>query len=93
MSDVRPGNPVWMKARSLPAVDLQGRVDFIAPIAQTVNSQQMVVVRSELQNDGLLLKPEMTGVAQIYCGDRRIVDLITRRMVRWLRTEFWYLLP
>jgi putative peptide zinc metalloprotease protein len=93
MSDVRYGNPVWMKARSLPAVDLQGRVDFIATVAQTVNSQQMVVVRSELQNDGSLLKPEMTGVAQIYCGDRRIIDLITRRMVRWLRTEFWYLLP
>ena len=93
MSDVRYGNPVWMKARSLPAVDLQGRVDFISTVAQTVNSQQMVVVRSELQNDGSLLKPEMTGVAQIYCGDRRIIDLITRRMVRWLRTEFWYLLP
>jgi multidrug efflux pump subunit AcrA (membrane-fusion protein) len=93
MSDVLPGNPVHLKARSLAAVDLQGRVDFIAPVAQTVSSQQMVAVRSELPNDGFLLKPEMTGVAQIYCGDRRIVDLITRRMVRWLRTEFWYLLP
>jgi putative peptide zinc metalloprotease protein len=91
--DVRPGNPVWMKARSLPSVDLEGRVDFIAPIAQTSNAQQMVVVRSELQNDGLLLKPEMTGVAKIYCGDRRIIDLITRRLVRWIRTEFWDLLP
>jgi multidrug efflux pump subunit AcrA (membrane-fusion protein) len=93
MSDVLLGNPVHLKARSLAAVDLQGRVDFIAPVAQTVNSQQMVAVRSELPNDGFLLKPEMTGVAQIYCGDRRIVDLITRRMVRWMRTEFWYLLP
>jgi multidrug efflux pump subunit AcrA (membrane-fusion protein) len=93
MVDVRPGNPVWMKARSLPAVDLQGRVDFIAPVAQTVNAQQIVVVRSELQNDNLLLKPEMTGVAHIYCGDRRIIDLITRRLVRWVRTEFWSLLP
>ena len=93
MVDVHPGNRVWMKARSLPSVDLQGRVDFIAPVAQTVNTQQMVVVRSELENDGLLLKPEMTGVAHIYCGDRRIIDLITRRIVRWLRTEFWVLLP
>jgi len=84
---------VWMKARSLPSIDLQGRVDFIAPVAQTVNGQQMVVVRSELQNDELLLKPEMTGVAKIYCGDRRIVDLMTRRMIRWVRTEFWDLLP
>jgi hypothetical protein len=68
-------------------------VDFIAPVAQAVSGQQMVVVRSELQNDELLLKPDMTGVAKIYCGDRRIADLITRRMVRWIRTEFWDLLP
>jgi len=93
LADVRPGNPVWMKARSLPHVDLQGRVDFIAPVAQAVNGQQMVIVRSELQNDDLLLKPDMTGVAKIYCGDRRIGDLMTRRMVRWIRTEFWDLLP
>jgi putative peptide zinc metalloprotease protein len=93
MVDVRPGNPVWMKARSLPSIDLQGRVDFIAPVAQTVNDQRMVVVRSELQNDELLLKPEMTGVAKIYCGDRRIIDVMTRRVVRWVRTEFWDLLP
>jgi membrane fusion protein (multidrug efflux system) len=93
MADVRPGNLVMMKARSLPTLDLQGRVDFIAPVAQAVNGQQMVVVRSEIQNDDLLLKPDMTGVAKIYCGDRRIADLITRRMVRWVRTEFWDLLP
>jgi multidrug efflux pump subunit AcrA (membrane-fusion protein) len=93
MVDVRPGNPVWMKARSLPSVDLEGRVDFIAPVAQTMNAQQMVIVRSELENDGMQLKPEMTGVAKIYCGSRRISELMTRRMVRWLRTEFWDLLP
>ena len=93
MADVRPGNPVYMKARSLPSLDLQGRVDFIAPVAQPVSGQQMVVVRSELQNDDLLLKPDMTGVAKIYCGDHRIADLISRRMVRWVRTEFWDLLP
>lgn len=93
LADVRLGNPVWMRARSLPSVDLQGRVDFIAPIAQTVNGQQMVVVRSELQNNDLLLKPEMTGVARIYCGDHRIFDLLTRRLKRWVRTEFLHLLP
>ena len=93
MADVRPGNVVRMKARSLPSVNLEGRVDFIAAVAQSVNGQQMVVVRSELQNDDLLLKPETTGVAHIYCGDRRIIDLMTRRLIRWFRTEFWALLP
>jgi hypothetical protein len=40
-----------------------------------------------------MLKPEMTGVAKIYCGDRRIVDVVTRRLRSWIRTEFWDLLP
>ena len=40
VGDVRAGNPITMKARSLPSLDLQGRVDFIAPVAQTVNGQR-----------------------------------------------------
>ncbi len=93
LADVRPGNEIRMKPRSFPSLEIQGRVDFIAPVAQSVNEQQMVVVRSEVPNDGLMLKPDMTGVAHIYCGERRIIDLMTRRIVRWIRTEFWYLLP
>jgi len=41
-----------------------GACGLIAPVAQTLNGQQTVVVRSELQNDELLLKPDMTGVAK-----------------------------
>jgi multidrug resistance efflux pump len=93
LADVKPGNPVWMKLRSFPDIDLQARVDFIAPVAQSVDGQQMVAIRSDLNNDDLILKPDMTGVAKIYCGERRIIDLMTRRMVRWIRTEFWDLLP
>jgi putative peptide zinc metalloprotease protein len=93
MADVHPGNPITMRARSLPTTDLEGRVDFIAPVAQTIAAQQMVIVRSDLSNDDLRLKPEMTGNALIYCGDRRIIDLMTRRLIRWFRTEFWVLIP
>jgi hypothetical protein len=97
-----------MKIRSYPTEEFEGRVDFIAPVAQAVSDQpftsvsttpstslfpKMVIVRSELNNDNQLLKPEMTGVARIYCGERRIADLVTRRLRRWIRTEFWYLLP
>jgi putative peptide zinc metalloprotease protein len=93
MADVQSGNPVSMKFRSFPSLDPQGRVDFIAPIAQTINGQQMVVVRSELPNDDATLKPDMTGVAWIDCGERRIITIMTRRLVRWVRTEFWNLWP
>jgi len=93
MADVRQGNPVALRMLSFPLLNLKGRVDFIAPVAQTVGNQQMVVVRSELANEDLVLKSDMTGVAWIYCGERRIIELMSRRFIRWFRTEFWDLLP
>jgi len=93
MADVRHGLPVSMAPRGFPSMSLQGRVDFIAPVAQSVNGQQIVVVRSEVPNDEMLLMPDTTGVAKIHCGSRRIVDVMTRRIVRWIRTEFWDILP
>jgi Multidrug resistance efflux pump len=93
MADVGHGFPVSMTPSSFPSMNLEGRVDFIAPVAQTVNGQQMVVVKSEIPNDEMLLKPDMTGFAHIHVGSRRIVDVMTRRLVRWIRTEFWYILP
>jgi len=91
MADVKPGSVVWLKVRSLPEADFQGRVTFIAP---TVNEQKMVVVRTEpLANEGDTLTPNMSGNARIYAGERRIIDLATRRMRNWVRTEFLHLLP
>jgi len=94
LADVKAGNVVWLKIRSLPAADFEGRVDFIAPVVQTVNGEQMVVVRTQpLANENDILKPDMTGSARIYCGDRRIIDIATRRMRNWVRTEFLHMLP
>ena len=40
-------------------------------------------------NPSLLLKSQMTGTAKIYCGERRVADLMTRRLARFFRVEFW----
>jgi hypothetical protein len=77
----------------LPDRPLEGRVDLIASIAQTVNGQQMFVVRSEVKNENNLLKPEMMGYARIYAGERRVIDLMTRRVIKWVKTDFLHLLP
>jgi hypothetical protein len=31
----------------------------------------------------------MTGKAKIYCGKRRIITLLTRRIIGFIRVEFW----
>jgi len=49
-----------------------------------------VLVTTRIDNSALLLKPEMTGQAKILCGQKRIVDLMTRRLARTLKVEFWW---
>ena len=109
LADVALGSPVHLKVRSYPAEEFLGLVDFIAPVAETatdiadrstqsastlyVDSQRYIVVRTELANDAGKLKAEMTGVAKIHAGKRPIIQLMTRRVVRWIRTEFWDIFP
>lgn len=46
-------------------------------------------VTTLIDNSDALLKPGMTGMAKIYCGERRIIDLVLRRASRTFRVEFW----
>lgn len=52
-------------------------------------STNTVLVTTEIDNSAALLKPGMTGIAKIYCGQRRLIDLVTRRLSRTFRVEFW----
>ena len=93
IEDVGPGLVIWMKAHALPQQDFQGRVDKIAPVVQVVDGQRIIVVRSALVEKSDLLKPDMTGTALIYAGKRPIISIATRRVRRWIKTEFLPLLP
>jgi hypothetical protein len=48
-----------------------------------------VLVWCQIDNPSLALKSEMTGRAQIDIGPRRIIQVMTRRMIRYIRIEFW----
>ena len=64
----------------------------IAPVASKSTDwreERTVIVVTELDNHSRLLRPEMSGRAKIYCGEHRAFDLMFRRMVRYLRVEFW----
>ena len=92
IADIRLGAAVMLKARAYPERRFQGKVTAIAPIATEppdARTERTVRVTTQLDNADLLLKPEMTGHAKIYCGQRRLIDIITRRLVRFLKVEFW----
>ena len=92
MENVKSGNNVWLKARGLNDW-FQGRVDEIGAVAITEDTQQVIPVLVRLENEDNALKPAMTGVAVIYCGQRRIIDIMTLRIRRWLKTDVLTLLP
>jgi putative peptide zinc metalloprotease protein len=93
IADVRVGYPITIKVRGYPSRSFEARVKSIAPIALETNSERKVTVKGELPNPDGVLKSGMTGVGKILCGKRMIGELISRRAIRWLRTEFWEYLP
>jgi hypothetical protein len=62
-------------------------------VAATNGSERIVIVQGQLENPDGSLKAGMTGVGKIQCGERMIFEILSRRMIRWLRTEFWEYLP
>jgi putative peptide zinc metalloprotease protein len=91
IGDVAPGQKVVLKARAYPDKPITGRVKSIAPAASDDGDlgRKVFRVTIEIDSDGQLLKPEMTGTAKIFCGSRSIWRLLTRRLERYLRVEFW----
>ncbi len=52
-------------------------------------ANRTILVTTEIDNRSLALKPEMTGQAKILCGRKPLVDLMTRRLARTFKVEFW----
>jgi len=57
--------------------------------AGAAKSSNTILVTTEIDNSADLLKPGMTGMAKVNCGKRRIIHLMTRRLSRTFRVEFW----
>jgi hypothetical protein len=93
IGDVRVGLPITIKVRGYPKRWYQARVRSIAPIAAESGAEHTVIVQGEIENPDGSLRAGMTGVGKILCGKRLIAELVTRRAIHWLRTEFWEYLP
>jgi putative peptide zinc metalloprotease protein len=92
ISDVQMGQRVVLRARAHPETTFEGSVVSIAPMVTKPDEARLertLVVTTRLDNPEHLLKSEMTGNAKIYCGERRAVDVVMRRIQRYIRVEFW----
>jgi hypothetical protein len=100
IAGIMVGQPVALRTRAYPDMEFHGKVTAIAtsargkaassgPTSFEPATDKTVLVSTEIDNRSLLLKPEMTGQAKIYCGPRKIIDLVKRRLDRTFKVEFW----
>ena len=98
---IREGQKVRLKARSAPFETFQTQVARIAPAADVgeaasfagdvqSSASRNVTIYCRLDNGSAVLKPGMTGYARVYTGPRPIGAVLLHRLMRFIRTEFWW---
>jgi putative peptide zinc metalloprotease protein len=80
------GMPATVKVESYPTRPFTGKVSFIAPAVDGEHRHLRVSV--ELDNEAGLLKANMTGYGEVEAGERSLLHLATRRVLRWIRVRF-----
>jgi HlyD family secretion protein len=81
------GMPVVVKVESYPLHPFQGKVEFIAPAVESRDSVKAIRVVVSFDNREGLLRQDMTGYGEIDCGKRTLLNLATRRVLRWVRVR------
>lgn len=93
IADVEIGQPITLIANAYPNRRFEGQVERIAETAVTINGDPFIRVTAQLPNEDGALRGDMTGHAKIDAGPRPIIRLATRKLVRWVKTDLWHLLP
>ena len=86
---LREEQGVKLKVKSYPFSSFWGKVSKISQKAEKDQAQNVFQVICKVENHNHLLKPGMSGYAKIYCGNRSIFNLLTRKIVNYLRVEVW----
>ena len=81
------GFPVKFKVRGYPHRSFHAEVAEIAPIAAEGEKISTILIRAGTDNQDRMLKPGMTGIAKIYCGWTVVAHVLSRDIIRFIRTE------
>jgi len=89
LADIKLDQKVKFKVRSYPSMSFYGTIFRIGKKIIEQGDKRVFMVECRIPNSEHILKPGMTGVANIYCGKRKLSSLIYRKFFRTIRTEFW----
>jgi hypothetical protein len=64
-------------------------VDKITPVSQAGDGANYFQVEASLTETPQFLRPGMQGVSKIVIGERRLIWVLTHKLVDWLRLKLW----
>ena len=80
--------PTTVKVQSYPFHPFKGVTRFIASAVEERHDERFLRVVTEIDNSEGLLREQMSGYAEIDTGKSRVLLLMFRRAVRWIRVRF-----
>ncbi|HYG76841.1 MAG TPA: HlyD family efflux transporter periplasmic adaptor subunit [Planctomycetota bacterium] len=81
---------VSLYPRVMPMVALSASVERLATRVVPGQAQGSLTVYCQLKEFAPELRPGMTGHARIHCGRKPLGQILYERLVRSIRTEFWW---
>jgi len=87
---ISTGQSVRLKARAAPFDTFGAEVRRIARKAEPGEVQGTVTVYCKILDPSQRLCPGMSGYAQIYCGQTTLGGFLSKKALRFVRTEFWW---
>jgi multidrug resistance efflux pump len=82
------GQPTVVKVQSYPLHPFRGKVTFLGTVIEQKEDVRFLRVVTEIENSEGLLREHMTGYGEINTGRSRVLKLLLRRFVRWVRVRF-----
>jgi hypothetical protein len=95
VASVRPGQAVEFRARALPLRAFRGTVLAKAAVATAADPKEgqvqgTVTVYCRIEDPPAALQSGMSGSARVHCGRESLAASAAKRVMKFLRTEFWW---
>jgi len=78
---------------SMPKSPLQFLVEKITPVSLLEDGRNYFHVEAKILKNSDLLRPGMEGIAKITVGKRKIIWILTHRLIDWFNLATWSLRP
>lgn len=86
---VREQQQGYLIVAALPGDRFAFTINRITPISVPAEGKNTFQVEASLQTNDARLRPGMEGVGKIDTGEQPMIHVWTRRMVHWLRLQWW----